>query len=85
MEGYFYRTSGGAEIDLLLVWPGERKWAIEIKRSLTPKPERGFHSACADLEPQERFVVYPGRDTYPIREDVTAMPLLDLALRLADA
>ena len=85
VEGYFYRTSGGAEIDLLLVWPGERKWAIEIKRSLTPKPERGFHSACADLEPQERFVVYPGRDTYPIREDVTAMPLLDLALRLADA
>src|SRR5664279_4803653 len=35
VQGYFYRTSGGAEIDLLLVWPDNKKWAIEIKRSLT--------------------------------------------------
>ena len=82
VEGYFYRTSGGAEIDLLLVWPGGRKWAIEIKRSLTPRLERGFHSACADLEPEERFVVYPGQQAYPIRQDVMATPLLELMVRL---
>lgn len=85
VEGYFYRTSGGAEIDLLLLWPGGRKWAIEVKRSLAPKLERGFYAACADVEPDERFVVYPGSDTYPVREDVTAAPLLYLAKRLAEA
>ena len=82
VQGYFYRTSGGAKIDLLLVWPDNRKWAIEIKRSLTPRLERGFHAACADLEPQVRFMVYPGRTTYPVRDDVTATPLADLVRRL---
>ncbi|MER8472731.1 DUF4143 domain-containing protein [Mesorhizobium sp. M1328] len=37
----FYRTAAGAEIDLLLTLPGQRLWAIEIKRSLTPKLEKG--------------------------------------------
>ncbi len=83
VQGYFYRTSGGAEIDLLLVWPDNTKWAIEIKRSLSPTLERGFHAACADLEPQVRFVVYPGSTAYPVRDDVTATPLADLVGRLA--
>lgn len=76
---YFYRTAAGAEIDLLLVWPDGALWAIEIKRSLDPRPERGFHIACRDLEPDRRFVVYPGRDEYPLGERVTAISLEDLA------
>ena len=83
VAGYFYRTSGGAEIDLLLVWPGGRMWAVEIKRSLTPRPDRGFHAACDDLAPERRFVVYPGDETYPITSETTAIPLLELARHLA--
>lgn len=79
MTGYTYRTSGGAEIDLLLVWPDGRLWAIEIKRSLKPRPERGFHSACEDLGPERRFVVYPGAESYPVAEDTVAVPLTELA------
>ena len=82
VQGYFYRTSGGAEIDLLLAWPDGRLWAVEVKRSLTPRPERGFHAACADLGPERRFVVYPGRETYPIAADTTAVPLEELTQRL---
>lgn len=81
-QGYFYRTSGGAEIDLLLVWPDGRLWAVEVKRSLSPRPERGFHAACADLQPERRFVVYPGRETYPIAAETTAIALDELAQRL---
>ena len=33
----FYRSNAGAEIDLLLTWPNGKQWAIEIKRSTTPK------------------------------------------------
>lgn len=78
-QAFFYRSSGGAEIDLLLAWPDGRLWAIEIKRSLTPKLERGFHAACADLRPERRFVVYPGNERFRLAEDVEAMPLPMLA------
>ena len=63
-QGYFYRTSGGAEIDLLLAWPDNSLWAVEIKRSLNPKVERGFHAACEDLAPARKFLVYPGQERY---------------------
>ena len=40
-EASFYRTSGGAEIDLVLTWPDGREWAIEVKRSLAPEARAG--------------------------------------------
>ena len=81
-QAYFYRTSGGAEIDLVLAWPTDVLWAIEIKRSLAPKVERGFHEACRDLKPRRRIVVYPGSDTYPMGNDIHAMPLHALCQEL---
>ena len=75
VQGYFYRSSGGAEIDLLLAWPNGDLWAIEIKRSLTPQVERGFHSACADLKPARKLVIYPGAESYRLAEDVQVMSL----------
>jgi hypothetical protein len=79
VQAYFYRTSGGAEIDLLLAWPDDRLWAIEIKRSLAPKVERGFYAACADLKPERKFVVYPGQERYRLAEDIEAISLVGLA------
>lgn len=85
-DACFYRTAAGAEIDLLLTLPGRRKpWAIEIKRSLVPKLERGFHIACQDLAPTARYVVYAGTESYPLAEDLEAVSLPDLCARLAAA
>ena len=81
-QGYFYRSSGGAEIDLLLSWPDGSLWAIEIKRSLNPKLERGFHAACADLAPTRKFVVYPGAERYRLAADIEAISLYELAAEL---
>ena len=75
MEASFYRSAAGAEIDLLLSWPSGHTWAIEIKRSLAPKLERGFYSACEDVLPERKFVVYPGAERYPLTEGVEALPL----------
>lgn len=83
VQSYFYRSSAGAEIDLLLAWPGGELWAIEIKRSLTPKVERGFHSACNDLAPVRKWVVYPGRESFPLGSDVQAVPLALLCQEVA--
>jgi predicted AAA+ superfamily ATPase len=80
---FFYRTSAGAEIDLLLELPGSRLWAIEIKRSLSPKVERGFHIACDDLKPARRLVVYAGDERVPMPHDVEAIGLHSLAAELA--
>jgi predicted AAA+ superfamily ATPase len=80
----FYRTSGGAEIDLVLELPGGERWAIEVKRSRAAKPGRGFYEACEDLKPAKRFVVHAGVDSgngpsrYPISADVEAIGLLEL-------
>jgi len=81
-SGYYYRSSGGAEIDLLLNWPDGEIWAIEIKRSLNPKLERGFYSACEDVKPSRKFVVYPGEESYRISEDVNVISLRGLAEQL---
>ena len=84
-QGYFYRSSGGAEIDLLLSWTNGDLWAIEIKRSLSPKLERGFHAACADLTPTKKFVVYPGIERYRMALDIEAISLEALANEIVAA
>jgi len=78
----FYRTAAGAEIDLLLTLPGQRLWAVEIKRSLTPKVEKGFYQACEDLAPERRIVVFPGLERFPLQHNVEAMPLQDVGREL---
>ena len=82
-QAYFYRTSGGAEVDLLFVWPDGRKWVIEVKRSLSPKLTRGFHSACEDLNPDRKFIVYPGNESFPLGADETVVPLIEMSNMLA--
>lgn len=77
-EANFYRTSAGAEIDLVLTLPGGEVWAIEIKRSSAPTVEKGFHFACADLLPKRRFVVYPGEERFPLGSETEAIGLREL-------
>jgi predicted AAA+ superfamily ATPase len=82
-SAHFFRTAAGAEIDLLLQWPGAERWAIEIKRGLTPRVERGFHTACEDLQPARKLVVYPGEESFPLGHGVQAMALATLCGELA--
>jgi len=81
-EAHYYRTSAGAEIDLVLTLPGGAIWAVEIKRSSAPAVERGFHFACEDLKPLKRFVVYPGEERYPLDAETEVIGLRALAQTL---
>lgn len=76
----FYRSSNGAEIDLLLDMPGVGLWAIEIKRGTSAKPRRGFYAACDDLQPARRWLVHAGADRYPLGDGVEALGLRELAV-----
>ena len=79
---YFYRTSAGAEIDLVLELGDGTLWAIEIKRSLSARVKRGFHLACADIKPARAFVVYAGDERYPVSETIEAVSIHTLAQKL---
>ena len=78
----YYRSSGGAEIDLVLELPGGERWAIEIKRSSAAKPARGFYEACQDLQPVRRYLVHAGDDSYPLPHGVEAIGLRPLIHQL---
>lgn len=78
----FYRTSAGAEIDLVLELPGGDLWAIEIKSGLEPKLEKGFHHAIEDIKPARSFVVYSGSDRFPVTKHIEAIGLPDLMQEL---
>ncbi len=78
----FYRTAAGAEIDLILELPGGKLWAVEVKRGVVPKLEKGFYHAQADLEPTASFVVYSGTERYSMGQGVEAISLRDLATEL---
>lgn len=71
---YFYRTAAGAEIDLILDF-GTDIWAIEIKRTATPRLSKGFHIACDDLKPARRIVVHGGDEAFRLEGGIEALPL----------
>ena len=79
---FFYRTSAGAEIALVIELNDGTCWAIEIKRSLSARVGRGFHLARADLKPARAFVVHAGDDRYPMSETLEAISVRGLAAEL---
>ena len=82
-QAYFYRTQAGAEIDLILDFSSQKGiWAIEIKRGLSPKVEKGLRNALGDLKPKQAFIVYSGEDDYPVSENVKVVSLLSLMEKL---
>lgn len=78
----FYRTSAGAEIDLVIEHPNGETWAIEIKRSLAAKVSRGFHSAREDIRPTRAVVVHAGEDRFPLARNVEGIGVHELAAEL---
>lgn len=76
----FYRTSNGAELDLILS-KGLKKIAFEFKASVAPKLSRGFWSALEDVEPDFSWIVVPEGDSYPIADTVWVISLEDFLLK----
>jgi predicted AAA+ superfamily ATPase len=82
IQAHYYRTSAGAEIDLLLTPPGRKPIAIEIKRSLSPSASKGFHIAADDVQAAQRYLLYPGTEEYPVNERTRALNLPTLITRI---
>ena len=74
-EASFYRSSGGAEVDLVLQ-KGDKKIAIEIKSSQAPTLSRGFFEAVKIIKPNKALVIAPVDKPYPIKEDIWVYDLM---------
>jgi len=77
---FFYRTSAGAELDLVLLDERNRTYGVEVKFSSAPAVSKGFWNALGDIACRRGFVIYPGEESYPLRRDVITVPLSNLPL-----
>ena len=82
-QASYYRTSHGAEVDLVLEFRNGATWVIEIKRSSAPSVSKGFYLAGADLGAARKLVVAPVPQPYPLRDGVEVMPPLAAVALLA--
>lgn len=79
----FWRTSGGSEIDILLLNTARPAVAIETKLNETnPRPRRGFYQACADLKITHRWLAYPGNRSLQLDGNYELLPLPIMLERL---
>ncbi len=67
---YFYRTSSGEEIDLILERK-QKRLAFEFKASLSPHVSKGFAGTLKDLQPLKTWIVTPVKEPYPIPQGAT--------------
>lgn len=74
----YCRTRAGAEIDLVLEAAGGEVVAIEIKRTLSPRPGKGFRLAAEDVNATRRFHLIPSDERFPIGAGTEAIGLPDL-------
>jgi hypothetical protein len=72
-EASFYRTSHGAEADLVLGFRDGETWVVEIKRASAPTVSKGFHLAAADVGATRKLVIAPVAAPYPMRDGVEVM------------
>lgn len=79
----FYRTSAGAELDLVISYRSQ-VWAIEIKRTLSPKLSKGYLNAVKDVEATHRFFVYAGKDEFPLGENTVAIGVADILKKIKE-
>jgi hypothetical protein len=64
--------------------PGHGRWAFDIKRSRSAKPERGFYLAVQDLKPDRQFLVNSGSERYPMTHGLEAIGLAEMAAVLGN-
>lgn len=80
---YYYRTSNGSEIDLILT-KATKIIAIEIKASSIPKVSKGFWNAIADINPTKTYVIAQVTMPYPLKNNVMVYPLEEFLIQPID-
>lgn len=72
-DAYFYKTHGGAELDLLLMRDGKR-FGFEFKYEDAPRSTKPMHIVLEDLRLEKLWIIYPGKTAYPLTERMEVVP-----------
>lgn len=87
-ELYFYRNDKQQEIDIVVDFGADRRWAIEVKLGDDTAPKGGFHEAAGEVAAERAFVINggpesidPGNGKAPILCLPDALALFDQAKR----
>lgn len=78
-RAFFWGTHAGVELDLVLFRRG-RRFGVEFKAGDAPDMTKSLHIALNDLKLERAWIVYPGREVYPVHKQVEVIPL-DLFLK----
>lgn len=78
----FYRTTAGAEIDLVITMPSSEIWAVEIKHGVAPKIGKHYSQTCDDVGASHKYILYGGDDEFPVANDVRMISLARLMAKL---
>lgn len=78
-ECYFWATQSGAELDLLIIKNG-KKIGFEFKYTDRPKITTSMQIAMQDLNLDHLYLIFPGRASFPLSENITAQGIENLAL-----
>ncbi len=82
-QNFFYRTSAGSEMDLVLISPTGERLGVEIKFSQNPTVTKGFYLSTQDLKTTTQYIVYPGDRVIPLNATTEIVPLEVLVKQLA--
>ena len=71
---YFWRTSAGAEVDLLMD-VGNRRVPFEFKLHASPDASqlKGLRNCMDDLGIGKGYVIYPGRENYSLKNGIEVL------------
>ncbi|MEY3653627.1 MAG: hypothetical protein RL739_1797 [Pseudomonadota bacterium] len=75
-QACFYRTSNGAEVDLVLTFRNQQTWVIEVKRSSAPTVSRGFYQAATDLDAVRKLLVAPVAQPFPLKDGIEVVDVM---------
>lgn len=81
-DAWFWATHAGAELDLMIQYKGKRI-GFEFKYGDAATLTKSMHTALHDLKLEKLFVVYPGKESYPLRDKVEAVSILHLRDKLS--
>lgn len=76
-EASFWGVHTGGEIDLVFNRKG-KMYGVEIKYAQAPSMTPSMHSVFTELPLKHLWVVYPGRESYPLSHDVKVIPLSEV-------
>lgn len=79
----FYRTSNGAELDLIMEY-GQTRLGFEFKAASNPVLSKGFYAALHDIKPNHTWVVIPEGTPSPLQKNVTVCSLTDCIAQIQE-